>query len=93
MGKIRAVDDDQNIRRSLQHRVGRLSETAQDHRQFFRDRGKADDRQLLDGKQRHQPFKRHGRAADALEGDIVAEPQLMIEAADTAGLFVTGLPR
>ena len=64
MGEIRAVDDDQRVGRSRNHQIRGVANAPQDERQPPRDRGKSDDRELVDGKRAGEPLRRHGAAAD-----------------------------
>src|SRR3984885_9117117 len=74
MGKVRAIDDDENVGLCAQHSGGGLPDQTQHFWKLFDDGRKADDRQLLDRKERFQPLARHRKTADALEPDGVAEP-------------------
>ena len=58
---------------ALGHGVRGLSDQPQDFRQLLHHGGEADDRQLLDRKQRLEPLARHGAAADAFELHAVAK--------------------
>ncbi len=74
MGEVGTVDDDEDVRRSRYHGSSRSPDQPQDLWQLRDDRGKPDDRELLDRKQRVQSLARHGAAADAFELDGAAEP-------------------
>src|ERR1700761_4481665 len=73
MREIRAVDDHEAGGCGRDDRVRGLADQAQQLRQLQQHRGEADDRQLLDRKQRAQPFARHGAAADTVELNGIAE--------------------
>src|ERR1700761_7076340 len=73
MREIRAVDDHEAGGCGRDDRVRGLADQAQQLRQLQQHRGEADDRQLLDRKQRTQPFARHGAAADTVELHGIAE--------------------
>src|SRR6266704_719123 len=73
VGEIGAVDDDENVRRCLRHRIRGLADAPQDHRQLLHDRRQAHDRQFFDRKQRRQPLARHRLAADTFKPHRAAE--------------------
>ena len=53
--------------RAAMMRVGGLADAAQDRRQPARDRGKTDNRKVVDGKRARNSRRRHGSPADAFE--------------------------
>src|SRR5579883_3002624 len=69
VGEVRAVDDDQHVRPYRDDALGRGADVAQDRGELARDRGEADDREVVGREKTRHPLRRHGAAADALEGD------------------------
>jgi hypothetical protein len=73
MGKVGTIDDHKNVRLRTHDCADGFPDKTQNLRQLFYDSRKAYDRELLDRKQRRQPFARHRLAANALEPDGVAK--------------------
>ena len=87
MGEIRRVDDDHHIGPLIERSARRSGGCAQDHRQGLGDAGQADDGEIVDAKQRRQPFRRHLVAADAAKLDRLhrASPSAPASARRRAG--------